>query len=292
MILPPDILAKIDSCQILARRVVESLPLPGIHRSARTGESVEFHQYRNYMQGDDLRHLDWRLLARSDTLAIRTQTPDSPMRVGIVVDASASMAYCGESSPCSKFKLASILAAALAYIAMGQGDEVSLHVYQDGLLPGSGIHTGLAEFCHSLEEVEPAGEGRADAALARCSEQVAGRGVAFWISDFLDGEDALGRRLRGLSARAQGVTAFQILDPDERSFPFSSARRFLDPEDSRRRVDAFPEQSRQEYLERFGAHQELVRGICLREETRFESLDFSDDLAGSLARAITVPHIV
>ena len=58
------------------------------------------------------------------------------------------------------------------------------------------------------------------------------------------------------------------------------------------RANTFPEQSRQEYLERFVAHQELVRGICLREETRFESLDFSDDLAGSLARAITVPHIV
>lgn len=260
--------------------------MTGVHRSRRLGAGLEFNQYRKYAPGDDIRQLDWHLFARTDELAVRLQTPDTPFRLAIVLDATPSMAYRGVASPCTKFRFASIVAAALGYMASRQGDELGLFAYSDRITEYSGVRLPFQAFCHNLDSAKPADRGvlgNPMQALEAAENFLVHRGMTIWISDFLDDEDKLVERLRGLQSAGKGVIAIQILDPDEKYLPFQDALRFQDPEDAEHYLDTYPQDVRQEYLQRFKAHQQHIREICNDQEVTLLRMTTTEEIGAKLA---------
>lgn len=283
MLLTHEILQRLNRCQLIAERVSEGLPALGVHRSRRLGNALEFDQYRLYAPGDDVRQLDWHLYARSDELAVRVQTPETIFRVGVIVDASASMDYCGNRSVCTKMRLASILAACLGYLGNRQGDELGLFVYRERLLEASGTNMPFQGFCTRLDSLKGEGTGNPAEALEHCGNFLSRRGMSIWISDFLGGEETLEANLRGLKAMGCGCLAIQVLDVDETEFPFNAPRRFIDPEGNERRVDAFPDNVREDYLKDFNAHQARLKSIFNSQEVPFVTMTSQDDIGMRLS---------
>src|SRR6478609_8486452 len=127
--LDPEVLARIGSLELLARAVVEGF-MSGLHRSPFTGFSTEFTEYRQYNPGDDLRYLDWRLLARTDRYFIKKYRADTNTQCHLLIDTSASMNYAHASSV-TKLQYAQFLAASLAYLLNRQQDAVGLVAFAD-----------------------------------------------------------------------------------------------------------------------------------------------------------------
>jgi len=255
--------------------------MTGLHRSHRVGAGLEFDQYRKYAPGDDIRQLDWHLFARTDELAVRLQTPETPFRLAILLDATPSMGYRGVASVCTKFRYATIVAAALGYLASRQGDELALFAYDDRLTEFSGVRLPFQAFCQNLDSAKPTRRdvpGNPTQALEAAENFLARRGMTIWISDFLDEEEKLAGRLRGLQSAGKGVIAIQILDPDEKYLPFRDALRFQDPEDMEHFLDTYPQEVREEYLQRFKAHQQRIREICNDSEVPLLRMATTDDI--------------
>ncbi|KAB2661621.1 MAG: DUF58 domain-containing protein [Verrucomicrobia bacterium] len=253
----------IRSLELRARAVVEGF-WSGLHRSPLHGFSVEFTEYRQYTPGDDPRHLDWRVFARSDRHFIKKFEDETNLRCHVVLDRSRSMEF--GSIGHTKAAYAATLAATLAYFLHLQGDAVGLLTFDEtvrGYLPARHRAGHLRHLMHALEA--PASGRATDIAgpLARIAEIVRKRGLVLLVSDFLAPVEALERPLTELVAAGHEVAAFQILDPAERDFSFRDASLFEDIE-SGRSLHVDPAAARAGYLERLAAHQEALRALCAR----------------------------
>ena len=124
----PESLAKLHHLEVAARIVVEGLQT-GAHRSPHKGHSVDFADHRPYVPGDDLRHLDWKVLGRSDRLVLKRYEAETDLACELAVDGSASMSYQGERASMSKYRYSSILAATMAHLVLGQQDRVGLMLF-------------------------------------------------------------------------------------------------------------------------------------------------------------------
>jgi len=260
--LRPEVLAKISSLELLARTVVEGF-LAGLHRSPYIGFSQDFAEYRPYMPGDDLRSLDWKVLARTDRAYVKKFRGDTNTRVYVLLDVSASMTY--RLPPAiTKRDYACYLAASLAYLATRQNDAVGLitfdrEIVQDipaRLRPGQ-----LQLILSALERLEPGGASAIAAALRRIAERVRHRGILIVLSDLYEPPDALEPALRLLRVRGQDVLVFHILDASEVEFPFAEAARFVDMETGEE-VPVAPEALGAAYREAIGRHLDDVERLC------------------------------
>lgn len=261
--LDPAILMQIQTLELRARTVVEGF-FTGLHRSPFHGFSVEFTEYRQYSSGDDLRYLDWRLFARSDRYYIKQFEDETNLRCHLLLDNSKSMNY--GSLAYTKAEYAKTLAGTLAYFLNTQRDAVGLFRFSneiDDYLPARYRPGHLRNLLLSLE-TQPEGSGTGlHHALERVAEIVNKRGLFVLITDFLCDIDDLETHLGYLLATRNEVIVFQIMDPAERSFPFSESTLFVDAETGR---DVFvdPTISRKLYQERFESHQAKVTAICER----------------------------
>ena len=265
----PTDLARIKDLHLLARSVVEGTML-GLHRSPHAGASVEFAQYRPYTQGEDLRHVDWRLYGRTDRLHIKQFQEETNLRCTVVLDCSASMDYA--SAGLTKFRYAQMLAACLAYLLSRQKDAVgfigyhrNIHLY---LPPRMGVRH-LRRILADLEALRPEGPTDTAGTLAYLGNVIKPRGMAVLISDLLHPLDETLDHLRSLRARRQDLMVLQISDPAEQTFPFDRTVTLVDAEDDRERF-AIPEAIREQYLENRRAHFARIRRECLAEEIDIE----------------------
>ncbi|MEZ5316258.1 MAG: DUF58 domain-containing protein [Vicinamibacterales bacterium] len=236
MPLDPAAVAAIDDLELSARLVVEGLRT-GTHRSPFHGFSAEFSQYRQYRPGDDLKHLDWKVLARTDRLYTRQFRETTSMGVMLVLDTSASMDF--PAGDLSKFRYAVILAAALAYLVVAQGDSVGLMTLDHDRLsyvPSRGGRPHLRRLLALLSGLTPSGVWSPDRAIARGAELLRRRGVMLVISDFYDAEDETRRELRRAARRGHDVTMLQVLSREELAFPFTDDVEFEDAETGTRRL--------------------------------------------------------
>ncbi len=254
-------LMSIRSLELRARAVVEGFRA-GLHRSPWHGFSVEFTEYRQYTPGDDPRHLDWRVYARSDRYYIRKFEDETNLRCHLLVDQSHSMAY--GTPGWTKAEYAATLAATLARFLYLQGDAIGLLSFDEGLrdyLPARQKTGHLRQIILALDK--PAGGTATDLIkpLRRISEIVRKRGLMVVISDFLTPVDELERNLVSLTASGHEVVLFQILDPAELDFGFTAASVFEDAE-SGRTLYIDPAAARAGYLERLAAHQAALEAIC------------------------------
>ncbi|HTR79625.1 MAG TPA: DUF58 domain-containing protein [Gemmatimonadaceae bacterium] len=234
--LSPTAVAAIDDLELAARLVVDGIRSGG-HRSPSRGYSAEFQQHRFYRPGDDLKYLDWKILARSDRLYTKQFRETTNMSVMLVLDASASMAFSDEGV--SKFQYATIVAAALAYLIVGQGDGVGLMTMEGGALsylPAKGGRPHLRSLIAHIERLRPAGQWQPDRVIARGAELLKRRGVVLAISDFYDAEDDTRRALRRVARRGHDVAMVQVVTPEETAFPYGGDLQFEDLESGERRL--------------------------------------------------------
>ncbi len=215
----------------MARLVVEGA-LSGRHRSSSRGFNVEFSEHRQYMPGDELRHLDWKLYAKSGKFYVKQYEENTTLRCMLMLDCSGSMGYSGGGRP-SKLYHAKVLCAAMAYLALHQQDAAGIATFSsslDVMVPPRMHLTHLRRIVEALEGCEAGGEADFFEALRRFASEMRRRALVVVISDFLDDTGSLLRALRYLKYLKHDVVLFQVLDPWEVDFPFEGMCRFHDLE--------------------------------------------------------------
>lgn len=244
---------RIEPLELRARVIVEGF-LSGLHRSPYHGFSSEFSEYRPYSPGDDLRYLDWKLLARTDRHYIKRFEDETNVRCHLLVDLSRSMAFGAARRP--KVEYATTLAATLARFLAGQRDAVGLMTFDEEIIdfvPPRHRPGHLQRLLIALERATSGKETGLLHSLERAADLVRQRGIIVLISDLLAPLDGLDRAFGQLRARGQEVIVFRVLDPAEVDFPFERASLFEDLETGQTfYVD--PQTARADYRERFDAH--------------------------------------
>ncbi len=225
--LQPDILARAEALGLKARQVVEGLRV-GDHKSPYKGFSVEFVQHREYVPGDDIRHIDWKSYGRSERYTIKQYEQETNFIAHLLVDGSASMRY--GSGATNKLEYAKLLAASLAYLIVRQRDSVSLRIFDSGWraeLPASGNLTHINAITHTLQECRPVEKTNMGPLLDQVADLVSRRGIVMVISDAFDDVEAVVKGLRHLRFRGHEVILFHILHRDEVEFPLDGNIRFI-----------------------------------------------------------------
>ena len=256
--LDPAIIARLGTIDLKARTIVEGF-LTGLHRSPYKGFSVEFAEYRQYLPGDDLATLDWKVYARSDRHFVKKYEEETNLTCHLLIDVSASMGY--GSGPITKLQYASYLTGALAYLMHRQRDSFGLISFDDSiaaLLPASARAGHLRTVLLALERLEMGSRTNVAKPLHDLAAAVRKRGMVVLISDLLDDPARVLDGLKHFRYRGTDVIVFHILDPYELKFPFEQAARFRDME-TQEEVMAVPGSVRAGYLERMQGLIEFYR---------------------------------
>jgi uncharacterized protein (DUF58 family) len=255
----PDVLARIADLELVARIVVDGL-VSGLHRSPFHGYSAEFSQYRHYLPGDDLKHVDWKLAARTDRVYTKQFRETTNMSAAIVLDASASMGF---PPALPKLRYGAIVAAALAHLIVGQGDSVGL-VAGAAFIPHRAGRAHLRRVLSALSALEPGGEWDGAASVRRAADRLPRRGLVIVISDFYDDEERTLAALRRAARIGHEIVMFQILSRDELELPYQNDLEFTDLETGAR-LALHAGAIRREYREAVAAFLESLRGRSLAE---------------------------
>jgi uncharacterized protein (DUF58 family) len=256
--LSPTTLARLGTLELKARTIVEGF-LSGLHRSPFKGFSVEFAEYRQYLPGDDLATLDWKVYARTDRHFIKKFEEETNLECHLLLDVSASMGY--GSGEITKLQYGSFLAAALAYLMNRQRDAAGLIAFDDHIiemLPPSARGGQLTSVLITLDRLTLGNKTDVAKPLKDLAEAIRKRGLVVLISDLLDDPTRVIDGLKHFRYRGTDVIVFQILDPAELRFPFERAARFRDVE-THDEVLAIPDAVRGEYLEAIEGLQERYR---------------------------------
>jgi uncharacterized protein (DUF58 family) len=249
--LDPAVLARIGSLDLKAKTVVEGV-LSGLHRSPKRGYSVEFAEYRQYLPGDALSMIDWKVYARSDRYYVKKFEEDTNLDCHLLLDVSGSMSY--GSHGVTKRDYACYLAASLAYLMHRQRDAVGLIAFDDQIvqrLPPSARASHLRTVLLTLERMPRGSKTNMARPLADLAKVLAKRGLVVVISDLLDEPAGVIQGLRHFRQRGTDVIVFHVLDPQELTFTFDDVARFRDVESSSE-VFADPTAVRGEYLKAVG----------------------------------------
>jgi uncharacterized protein (DUF58 family) len=274
-------LAALQHLELVANRVVEGL-LTGNHRSKMKGGSSEFAEHRAYSAGDEVRRLDWRVVAKSDRYYIKQFHEESSLGVVLVLDASGSMAY--EDSTRSKFLHARAAAACLSRLVLGQRDPVGLAVAQhraSTFLPARSSAGHLLELLESLINLEAKGRNDLLSSLDWLIRNLRRRTQLVLLTDGFVEIEILERLLLGLSARGHQLLLFHVLAPEELTFSFQENSRFQSLE-SPETVDLDPILFADTYLSRMQAFVNRLRNACVRAGGDYEPLRTDQSLGAVL----------
>ena len=263
--LEPQVLAKISGLQLRARLIVEGY-FSGMHRSPQRGLSIEFADHRSYTQGDDLRHIDWKVYGKTDKYYIKEYEQETNLDLMLVVDASASMRYRSARAPLSKYEYGTAVAAALAYLALQQRDSVGLAVCAEHLerflRPTNHAHQWRT-LIDELERRQGGSQTSLGRALTELAERLSRRMLIVVVSDLLDDADEILTGLRLLRYRRHDLVVCQVLDPAELTFPFKGPTLFEGLEQGGRLL-VEPGSIKQRYLEELARFQRRLRLGCGR----------------------------
>jgi uncharacterized protein (DUF58 family) len=279
--LSPTTLARLGTLELKARTIVEGF-LTGLHRSPFKGFSVEFAEYRQYLPGDDLATLDWKVFARTDRHFIKKFEEETNLDCHILLDVSASMGY--GSGEVTKLQYASYLAAALAYLMHRQRDAVGLISFDDKIvkMQAPSARPGhLSSLLVTIDRLQLGARTNVAKPLNDLAEAIHKRGLVVLISDLLDEPERVLEGLKHFRYRGTDVIVFQILDPAELQFPFEQAARFRDME-TRDEVLAVPSAVREQYLDALSGLQERYRRELRLAGIDYVTLDTSVPLDGAL----------
>jgi uncharacterized protein (DUF58 family) len=255
--LPPASTATLARLELVARSVMEGF-VSGRHRSPHKGFSVEFAEHRQYTPGDDLRSLDWRVLARKDRYYIKQYIEETNLRATILLDASGSMDFRGEQAAefggrrLSKLEYAQYIAAVLSYLLIGQQDAVGMVTFDSAIRSYLPARARPSQVRAILEQIDATSAGN-DTGLApvfhEIAERVPRRGLVIVLSDLFDDTAELLKALHHFRFRRHEVIVLHIMAEEEIFFPFDSFTEFKDLE-SPQQVDVDPKTIRASYLDR------------------------------------------
>jgi uncharacterized protein (DUF58 family) len=261
----PHVIGRIKGYELRSLRLVESY-MAGIHRSRLLGISTEFAQHRPYVPGDDTKHLDWKVFAKTDRFYVKQYEAETNMKVFFVVDTSNSMHFRSDDAAMSKFDYAATIAASLAFLLMQQKDTFGLMLFDEHVrttLPARGSHGHFRNLAAALQDARPGGQTRLADALAALGPHLKGRGLVVVLSDFLTDLDGLNLGLGQISFGDHDVALFHVHDPLERDFPFAGQTIFVGPEDEGRLL-CEPRDLRNAYLRAKRDHAAQLHTIALR----------------------------
>jgi uncharacterized protein (DUF58 family) len=271
--LDPELLARVGSLELLARTVVEGF-MSGLHRSPFTGFSTEFTEYRQYNPGDDLRYLDWRLLARTDRYFIKKYRADTNTQCHLLIDTSASMNYAHASSV-TKLQYAQFLAASLAYLLNRQQDAVGLVAFAEKVhthVPARNRTGHMRTVFGNLSLLQPGGETNLSESLHQLAEVLTRRGIVVVISDFYDQPDRLGEAFQHLNFKGHDIVAFQVLDQNELDFDFNDPVLLLEDAETQEQMPVLPDVVMAGYRERMRRHVDDMRLCAAANNVDYELL--------------------
>jgi uncharacterized protein (DUF58 family) len=256
--LDPAVVARLGTLELKARTIVEGF-LSGLHRSPFKGFSVEFAEYRQYIPGDALSTIDWKVYARSDRYYVKKFEEETTLDCHVMLDASGSMAY--GSASMTKFEYSSCIAASLGYLMNRQRDAVGLTAFDENIvamLPASSRPGHLRSMLVTLDRLKPDHRTNVSKPLHQLADSLVKRGMVVLISDLLDDPQSVISGLKHFQFRGNDVIVFHVLDPHELDFPFERATRFEDLE-TNEEVTAVPGAVRGHYLKEIGALIERYR---------------------------------
>lgn len=224
--LHPETIQHISRLDVRARHIVEGF-LTGLHRSPHFGQSVEFRQHREYVPGDDLRNVDWKVWARQDRMYVKQYEEDTNLRCYLLVDASASMLY--GSGPLTKYEYGCTIAACLAYLLLKQQDSVACAVFDQAVrisIPPKTRRNHLQSIVDAMNVTNPRDETDFSHILRRAAEKVQHRSMIVLISDLLGDRERILSGIHAIRLRGHDLLVFHVMDDDELDFPFAGPTRF------------------------------------------------------------------
>lgn len=283
--LDPKTLNKITRLDLRARLVVEGF-VTGMHRSPYHGFAVEFAQHRQYVPGDEIKHIDWKVLAKTDRFFIKEYEEETNLRCTILLDCSRSMRY-GEDGAdgLGKFDYACTLGACLAYLLQKQQDAVGLVEFDTDIrlnLPASSHPSHLKLLVHELEQSEPDQQTDVGGVFRSLAEQIAKRGLVVLISDLFVDLDTLKQSLRHFRHRRHEVVVFHVMHEHEHTFPFEDNTLFKGLETDVQ-VLTEPRALRTAYLEAKDRFCHAVRRTCATSGIDYVPLSTADPLDSALS---------
>jgi uncharacterized protein (DUF58 family) len=266
--LRPEDIRRLQSFEFAPSIFVEGY-LSGRHRSHHRGSSIEFHDYRQYVPGDDLALVDWRVFARTDRHFLRTFEQETNMECHIFLDSSASMGF--EHNGLAKLDYASFFAAALAYLVTRNGDRVSLQIFDDKIrhfAPPGSTRQHLQTIMHLLEDNRPGNHTSVATALKRSHPLLKRRGTLVVISDFFDDVPAIFNALSPYLHRGFRIHLFHIITPQELNLNIQGLHTFIDMETGER-VVAHADQIKDSYQKAMQEHIQHLRAYAVRRRVDY-----------------------
>jgi len=226
--LDPATLANLKGLELKARLIVEGFA-SGMHKSPYHGFSVEFAEHREYVPGDDLRYVDWKVYGKSDRFYLKQYEEETDFACHILIDSSESMLYRSEQAAVSKLEYATYVAAALAHLVIQQRDAVGLATFDHGVtnfVQPSSRPSHLKQLCHLMETVPTQGETAMGPIFHDLAERIKKRGLIIILSDLFDDVDSILLGLKHFRHRRHDVSVMQVVDPAEQDFPFEDPTLF------------------------------------------------------------------
>jgi uncharacterized protein (DUF58 family) len=263
-------LGLVSRMELVARRAVEGF-LSGLHPSPYFGSSVEYADHRPYSLGDELRTIDWKLLAKTDKYYVKLFEEETNTRATVVLDTSRSMTFASEGQM-SKLQYGMFLTAALAYLMLHQKDAVGLALFDDGIrqfLPPRATASHFQNMLGVMEQSSAGSDTRIGPVLSEVVGRIPKRGIVIVISDLLDDIQAITDGLAHCKHRRHEVIVLHVMDPAERTFPYEKLTRFKDIEGAGSLV-ANPRSIKRAYLQRLNEYLDRVRRVCLERDIAYE----------------------
>jgi uncharacterized protein (DUF58 family) len=260
-LLNPQKLSQFKRYEILAQSVVEGF-ISGLHESPFKGFAIEFEEHRQYSPGDDLKHLDWKLVAKTNKYYIKQYEEDTSLRCYLVLDTSASMGY--KSGEFSKMDFGRFICGVYTWLLLQQQDAVGLVLCDDDLrhyMAPRSTSKHLKNIFDRLLATEPSSTTGLAHSLNKLANLIKRRALIVIISDLFDDPEEIALALSHFSHKKHEVVIFQVLDRKEVEFDFKNLTRF-DPLESGAPVMVDPLRLQREYQSQFDAHQSRIREVC------------------------------
>jgi uncharacterized protein (DUF58 family) len=278
----PEEISRISRLEVRARHIVEGF-LSGLHRSPYYGQSVEFVQHREYVQGDDVRRIDWKVWSKTDKYYLKLFEEDTNLRTTIVSDLSESMQF--GTGRMTKYDYGCTIAAALTYLLLRQQDAVGLITFDEEIrarVPPRSRQNHLHAVLASLDAERPAQKTNMYDVLRHVANEQSQKGMIVVISDFFVDRDGLFKGLKLLRHRGHEVLLLHVVDDQELDFNFSGTTKFEGMEEAGDLV-CDPRALREGYLEAMQQFLDELRRHCARNVVDYQTIRTSEHLDAALA---------
>ena len=290
--LDPQVLASIGSLDLIAKTVVDGF-VAGLHRSPTFGFSQEFAEYRQYVEGDDLRHVDWNVYARSDRIYLKRFKGETNSQLLVLLDTSASMSYgtvAYKGGTISKLDYARFIAASLVYLSSQQRDAAGIIVFDDDVrayVPPSTRQGQLVRLLHTIEKAENGARTDFAKPFHHFQEFLHRRSIVAVLSDFYADPTEIIKAVEPLRYRGNDVVMFHLLDPNELAPKFRDPVLLIDAEDETA-MEISPEYARNEYRDKINNHCKQLADKAAAAGLDYVFLDTSKPLDQGLRNYLAI----